>query len=166
MELEIVIPNMPNSEYKIRRTTRKDIDILVTHRRKMWEEINQRNGHRKLRIYDKPYQKWITEMIGRRKFIGLAAFSAEGRIVGSGGIWLRQIHPRPGQTNSEEPYLLSMYTEPEFRGTGVASSIVKEAMKRCKKKGYRSVRLHASKMARRVYSKLGWERTWEMRARI
>lgn len=31
------------------------------------------------------------------------------------------------------PYLLSMYTEPEFRGMDIASSIVKEAMKRCRK---------------------------------
>lgn len=156
---------MPSSKFGIRHATRSDIAVLVTHRRKMWQDI-MRQERGELRINDREYQKWVIELMDRRKFIGIMAVSHSGKIVGSGAIWFREAHPRPWLKKLEEPYLLSMYTEPEFRGKGVATGIVKEAMRRCKKKGYQSIRLHASEMGRRVYSNLGWERSWEMRVKL
>ena len=131
----------------------------------MWHDI-MRGELGKFRIDDTQYRKWIKDMIEKRKFVGIVAADDEGKIVGSGGIWLRDVHPRPWSSKSAEPYLLSMYTEPRYRGKGVATRIVKEAMKWCKKKGYSSARLHASNLGRRVYSKLGWKRTWEMRVSL
>jgi GNAT superfamily N-acetyltransferase len=64
------------------------------------------------------------------------------------------------------PYLLSMYTEPGSRGLGVASGVVEKAVEWCRSNGYPQLRLHASKMGRKVYLKHGFERTWEMRRRI
>lgn len=105
-------------------------------------------------------------MLRGRRFFGFIAISEDGAIAGSGGIWLREVHPTPHRSGLQEPYLLSMYTEPGCRGRGVASGIVREAMKWCKEAGYETARLHASKMGRSVYTKLGWERTWEMRTRL
>ena len=62
-----------------------------------------------------------------------------------------------------QPYLLSMYTEPDFRRRGVASMVVKEAINWCRKNKYERLMLHASEMGRKVYSQLGFKRTWEMR---
>ena len=67
--------------------------------------------------------------------------SADGRTAGGGCVWLQQVQPRPHH----------------------ASMVVKEATKWCRKKGYERLMLHASEMGRRVYSKLGFKRTWEMR---
>ena len=78
-------------------------------------------------------------------------------------MWLQQVQPRPHRASMVQPYLLSMYTEPDFRRRGVASMVVKEAIRWCRKKGYEVLMLHASEMGRRVYSKLGFKRTWEMR---
>ncbi len=41
--------------------------------------------------------------------------------------------------------------------------VVKEAIEWCRKKKYERLMLHASEMGRRVYSQLGFKRTWEMR---
>ena len=60
------------------------------------------------------------------------------------------------------PYLFSMYTEPEFRRRGVASLIVRESVEWCKKNGFPSMRLHASKKGRALYRKYGFARAWEM----
>jgi GNAT superfamily N-acetyltransferase len=68
----------------------------------------------------------------------------------------------PGHDADAEPYLLSMYTEPSYRGKGLASMIVKESKKWARKRGYTWMTLHASKAGRKVYTKLGWKRTWEM----
>ncbi|HLY77617.1 MAG TPA: GNAT family N-acetyltransferase, partial [Thermoplasmata archaeon] len=61
------------------------------------------------------------------------------------------------------PYLFSMYTEPGFRGRGLASRIVREAIRLSRRRGYTRVVLHAAPLGRRVYSRLGFERSWEMR---
>jgi len=59
-----------------------------------------------------------------------------------------------------------MYTEPKFRGRGLATRIVNEAMRWSKRNGHAVMTLHASKQGRSVYSRLRWERTWEMRVRL
>ncbi len=41
--------------------------------------------------------------------------------------------------------------------------VVKEAMGWCRKNKYERLMLHASEMGRKVYCKLGFRRTWEMR---
>ena len=59
--------------------------------------------------------------------------------------------------------LLGMFTEPAWRGKGIARRIVQAAMRWSRERGYPRITLHASKMGRPVYEKLGFERTWEMR---
>ncbi len=78
-------------------------------------------------------------------------------------MWLQPIQPNPKRTDMLQPYLLSMYTEPEFRRRGVASMVVSKAIEWCGKKGYGRLMLHASEMGRSVYKKFGFRRTWEMR---
>jgi GNAT superfamily N-acetyltransferase len=154
-----------NNIVRIRRSSIKDIDVLVSQRRKMWEDIHD-FPRRELNVGDKVYRKWLVEMIRKRKLFGFVAIANKDRVVGSGCIWLRKNQPMPGSSSLEMPYLLSMYTDPEFRRMGIASRIVKEAMKFCKSGGYRRMTLHGSSVGRRVYSKLGWERTWEMRVNL
>jgi GNAT superfamily N-acetyltransferase len=63
------------------------------------------------------------------------------------------------------PYVLSMCTRQEFRRNGLASMIMEEATEWGRRHGYRKVLLHASTTGRKVYSQLGWKRTWEMEIR-
>jgi predicted acetyltransferase len=58
---------------------------------------------------------------------------------------------------------MSFYTEPAYRGQGLATLIVKETMNWSRDKGYPWMTLHASAAGRGVYEKLGWEATTEMR---
>ncbi|HKW05471.1 MAG TPA: GNAT family N-acetyltransferase [Nitrososphaerales archaeon] len=123
----------------------------------------------RIKAGQKGYRNWLARMMKEHRFAGIIAFVGErqGRaIIGSGGIWLHEIHPMPWLDGENEPYILSVYTEKGFRGLGVASRIMKVAMKWCRKKGYRSARLNASKMGRGLYSSLGWKRTWEMRRKL
>jgi len=64
------------------------------------------------------------------------------------------------------PYVLSMYTEPEFRGRGVASRIVREMMRRSRARGFGRIVLHASRFGRSVYERLGFESGSEMRREL
>ena len=84
----------------------------------------------------------------------------------SGAVWVREIQPRPGAALRRQPYLLSMYTEPAFRGKGLATKIVETAIAWAKARGFPSMTLHASDLGRGVYEKLGFRMTTEMRLRF
>ena len=109
---------------------------------------------------------WIRSQLSRGKLVGFIVRVPDGRVAGSGCIWIREEQPRPTSMRFEVPYLMSMYTEKEFRRRGVAKLIVKSALEWCKKHRYDRLVLHASTMGRPVYEGLGFEHTTEMRFRF
>jgi GNAT superfamily N-acetyltransferase len=150
---------------KLRRASSSDWKILVDHRHRMFGEIGGRTAHQ-LAAHDRLYRKWMKQRISSGELVLLVIETPGGRIVASGGIWFRSEQPRPESARLQVPYLLSMYTEPEFRGRGLARRIVREAVRICRRRGYRRVVLHAAPRARPLYRKAGFERTWEMRREL
>lgn len=148
--------------FRLREATARDIPTLVSHRRMMWTAIGH-DSAASIEGSDAPYEKWARRMMGERRFVGFVVTSGD-EVAGSGALWLREEQPRPGFSSGLAPYLLSMYTEPRFRRSGVATAIVKAAIEWSRARGYRKVELHASRAGRPVYEALGFERTWEMRA--
>lgn len=133
----------------------------------MFEELHRVSSQDK--EWEEEYLKFVKKMTKECRFVGFLFESKKDKLpVASGCVWLRELPPRPTTSlhNSLEPYLLSMYTVPEYRGLSLASRIVNEAMKWSKRKGYSRITLHASRMGRPVYKKLGWERGWEMRKNL
>ena len=63
-------------------------------------------------------------------------------------------------------YILNMYTEPEYRGRGIARRIMQAILNRCCVEGFGLVSLHASAQGRPLYESLGFEPTNEMRLRL
>jgi len=143
----------------------KDLETLVLHRHLMFEELWQPNK-RQHSVGDRAYRKWVTSMMRAKRYAGFLAETEDGYIVGSGCVWLREVHPFPGSPTTHAPYVLSMFTERNYRGKGVATMIITEAKKWSQKKGFKIISLHASQLGRSVYRKNGFERTWEMRVRL
>jgi GNAT superfamily N-acetyltransferase len=150
--------------FKIRRATSKDIDLLVEHRHKMFEEMRNPTAEA-ARAADEAYRTWAREMMKRRLFHGYIVTTSGGRVAASGCVWLREVQPSPDRPSGRVPYVLSVFTRPEFRRKGLASLIIKEAMEWGRRKGYHKMVLHASSVGKKVYSQLGWKRTWEMEFR-
>lgn len=131
----------------------------------MWESMGERD-RKVLDDADSAYRRWARQRLRTDRLVALVVETSEGRIVASGCIWLQPVQPRPGYGRLEDPYLLSMYTEPAHRGRGLAKRIVREAIRWCKDQGYPRLALHASLEGRGLYRGLGFERTWEMRIRL
>ena len=148
--------------FKLRSATTKDLAALVKHRRAMWEDMGVKDG-RRLAEADKAYNGWARKRLRNGTLRGWVVENRDGMIVGSGCLWLQPIQPSPNHTEGLQPYLLSMYTMPHYRGKGLASKVVREAVRWTRQNKYASLRLHASEMGRGVYRKLGFKRTWEMR---
>lgn len=149
-------------KFTIRRATLKDLDVLVYQRRKMWEDIDNFD-RRSLDVGNREYRVWARNRLGNGTLLGWVVESSDSVVVDGGCVWLQPIQPRPSLKKRRQPYLLSIYTEPSFRGRGVASDIVKAAVKWSRANGYPYVALHASDMGRGVYEKLGFEVSPETR---
>jgi GNAT superfamily N-acetyltransferase len=147
--------------FKIRRATLKDMNTLVEHRQRMFEEMSgTRRGS--VVMAGESYRAWAEEMMRKRLYHGYVVIHQTGTIAASGCVWLRQVQPSRGHAASLVPYLMSIYTVPKFRRKGLASMLVKDAMAWAKRNGHTEMTLHASLAGRKVYSELGWKRTWEM----
>ena len=151
--------------FKLSYARQEDVDLLAEHRKKMWLEIHP-EYEKEVRATEKRTRRWIGDQISKGTLIGLLVSAVDGEVVGSGCIWLREEQPRPKSMRLVVPYLMSMYTEKKFRRQGVASLIVKGALKWCREKNYDRIVLHASEEGRSVYEGLGFERSNEMRFRF
>lgn len=154
-----------HQRFLLREAAVHDVDVLVRHRRGMWEDLGVRNKS-VLDEADRAYRRWVKSGFKNERLLGWIAETKEGVVAGSGCIWLRSAQPRPSLKVQIQPYLLSLYTEPLFRRRGVASSIVREAIKWCRRNGYSRLALHASRYGRSLYQKYGFTRSWEMRLKL
>jgi GNAT superfamily N-acetyltransferase len=159
-------PHAGNPRLRLRTTTARDLPTLVRHRRRMWEDIGGRT-RAELDRADPAYRRWVVRETRAHRFIGFLIEDGDGRVAGSGAIWLQPMQPRPGRLSRlRMPYIMSMYTEPDFRGRGVASRIVRAMVRWATRRGYRRTFLHASHAGRPVYEKLGFVNGSEMRLEL
>jgi GNAT superfamily N-acetyltransferase len=150
---------------RIRRATLRDLDVLVHQRHGMWVDMGIRDNEQ-VRRQDRVYRRWARSRLKTGALLGWVAETREGTVVGGATMWLRAAVPRPGIKRLAQPYLLSMYTDPEWRGRGLATRIVDEATEWARKNGFRELLLHASRMGRGIYLGRGFNRTWEMRLEL
>jgi len=153
-------PNPARVTY--RRATSADLEVLTEHRHRMWTAIG-RHTEAEITEHDLRYRRWAKPRLRSGELLGFVAEARGGLAVGSGLVWLRPDQPRPQIPGLVSPYILSMYTCPDWRGQGIASALVRRLVTVCRASGYPNVELHASVQGRHVYRRLGFERTWEMR---
>ena len=142
-----------------------DVDLLAQHRASMWRDIHPEFA-KQVDRHRRATRSWIKKQLYNGKLVGFIVRAPDGRVAGSGCIWIREEQPRPTSMRFEVPYLMSMYTEKEFRRRGVAKLIVNSALEWSKKHNYDRLVLHASKMGRPVYESFGFEPSSEMRFRF
>ncbi len=146
---------------KVRRATLEDLDLLVRHRRGMWKAIAH-IPKADLDAADRVYRRWAREQMKSNRFAGIIV-DLDGEPVASGCVWVMQVQPRPNWQGTDAAYLLSMFTEPAHRGRGHGARIVREAIRYANARGIHVMLLHASQFGEPIYTRLGFERTTEMR---
>src|SRR2546430_3985959 len=110
----------------------RDLDALVHQRRAMWKALGIRNNERHEKG-DRVYERWARARLKSHELMAWVVKSSDGRIAGGGCVWLQPVQPRPHRASMVQPYLLSMYTEPDFRRRGVPSMVLREAIEWCLK---------------------------------
>jgi GNAT superfamily N-acetyltransferase len=151
----------PPARFRLRRATLRDLDVLTDHRVEMWRSIGH-NTPRELADHPVPYQNWLRPRLRSGEVVAVLA-TVGGEPAGSGALWFMPQEPRPGLPTRDIPYIMSMYTRPANQRQGIATAIVRELVRVARRSGAARVTLHAADQGRRVYERLGFEPTAEMR---
>lgn len=144
-----------------RSATAADLPTLVEHRRRMWEAM----GGLAAGAPDPTgpmYGEWAARLLREGRLAAWVVDGPDGPVA-SGCVYLQEVHPRPGHPGPWCPYLLSMFTEPAWRGKGLARAIVQEALAWSRRHGQTRLALHASDAGRHLYESLGFAASPEMR---
>jgi ribosomal protein S18 acetylase RimI-like enzyme len=89
-------------------------------------------------------------------------------VIAGAGVQLRRILPRPrdgagGLELGPEAIVLNVYVEHEWRRRGVGDALMRTLLDALAARGIRRIVLHASEHGRRLYERLGFAQTNEMR---
>lgn len=139
-----------------------DLPHMLHHRRAMFAEIGGADEDQLDRMQEASEQ-YLREALPGGAYRPWMAETSSGRVVGGGGI---AIVPWPGSPDFPSPrrgWILGIYTEPEFRRSGVARRIMETIIQWCRTEGFAYVSLHASLDGRQLYEKMGFRPTNEMR---
>jgi len=148
-------------DFKIREATTADLGAIMLHRRRMYEDMGYKDQSAlkameltsrsfiKDGLEDGTYRGWLVEI--------------SGRIVAGGGLMTVRQPSSPRDPSSRRSWIMNMYTDPEYRGRGLATSIIEAIIIWCRENEFHWVSLRASDAGRHLYESLGFKPTNEMR---
>ena len=151
-----------DQDYRLRPATVADAAVLAAQRRAMFEALGSLQADDAAAL-EAATVRYLRRALPRGEF---RAWLVEhrGTPVCGGGVQLRPLVPRPGHLDGRpEGLILSVWTDPAHRRRGLATRIVGAILDGCRAQGVTRVTLHASDEGRRIYERLGFRQTNEMR---
>ena len=161
--------------YVIREATVNDAPVLARQRCAMFRVMGMLGDAAVEEELEREARGWIARELARGAFYSWVVEYGEGvegregaaEIVAGGGLQLRDLMPRPGHAQGgKEGLILSVWTDDAHRRRGLATAVVEAMLAWCRAQGVRRVTLHASADGRRVYERLGFAQTNEMRLEL
>lgn len=103
-----------------------------------------------------------------QSYIGWLAVDAGGAVIAGAGVHNKPQLPRISHDGARVvtapiPLVVNVYTQPEWRGQGIARVLMNVVLQWAAEQGTDRVVLHASDSGRPLYLSLGFEATNEMR---
>jgi len=159
-------------QFEVRPAALADAGLIADHRARMFRDMGQLPEH----LFDSYRDRCaarLREMFETGEYVGWLAhpISSPTRIVAGAGVQRRRVLPHPaggaqeGFTIAEGSHaiIINVFTEPEWRRRGLASLLLEHIIDWARKERLDRLVLHASDDGRRVYERLGFAQTNEMR---
>ena len=145
----------------IQRATAADAERITNHRYLMFVEIG--GSDPKLLSDSLPlFTTWVRGRLANGEYIGLMAMDGD-MVAASAGLWRMAFLPGPMNLSGERAYILNVYTDPAYRGRGLAKKLVSQLVDEAQALGLHVIELHASNAGRPIYESIGFEGTNQMR---
>jgi GNAT superfamily N-acetyltransferase len=156
---------MTRAEITIREAAATELAIILHHRRSMFRDMGEGTVEEldRMVVVARP---WLERALADGSYRHWLAVDRSGQIAGGGGVLLGPWPANPKDPCTERAVILNVYTEPEFRKRGIARLVMATILAWIKQRGLRAVNLHASAEGRRLYEKLGFTATNEMRLKF
>ena len=112
---------------------------------------------------------YLRDALETDEYVGwVAEATGTPSVIGGAGAQIKSILPRPRPGSEElelgpEAIVLNVYVEPAWRRRGVADALMRAVLDGLARRGIRRIVLHASDQGRRLYERLGFVATNEMR---
>ncbi len=155
--------------FTIRPAGANDIPVLARHRAAMFTDMGHLSSDLTATLIDRT-AAYLREAMPRGEYVAWLAESQDTTpaVIGGAGVQLRPILPRPQPGGAElelgpEAIVLNVYVERAWRRRGVGEALMRTVLDALSRRGIRRIVLHASEDGRRLYERLGFVATNEMR---
>lgn len=155
------------SDVTIRLVAAHEAAIVARHRMRMFEDMGQVPAHLAAPLQEAS-ERALSPLLASGDYVGWFATDATGDVIAGAGVHIRPQLPRISLSGdhvaeSPAPLVVNVYTEPAWRGRGVARALMQRLMTWASEEGHERVVLHASDDGRPLYVSLGFTPTNEMR---
>jgi GNAT superfamily N-acetyltransferase len=153
-------------EYTIRSATVDDAAAIARHRVEMFRDMGQVPTDALASRLLSASTIAIRQALNGHSYLGWLAIDDEDNVVAGVGVHVKRQLPRIHANEVRHgpvPLVVNVYTEPAWRGKGIARALMKTVLHWAREQGFDRVVLHASDAARALYESLGFSPTNEMR---
>ena len=155
------------SDVTIRRVAQHEAATVARHRVRMFEDMGEVPPHLAA-PFQAASERALAAWLASGDYVGWFATDALGTVIAGAGAHIRPQLPRialSGDSVAEgpAPLVVNVYTEPNWRGRGVARALMEHLMTWAAEQDCERVVLHASDDGRPLYMSLGFTPTNEMR---
>ena len=140
---------------RIRQATPDDIEVMPDLRVAFFEDIGDITDEKQAAAFREATYRYLNEALPQGKFLAWVA-EEDGQIVGTSGLIFFEQAPTPPNLIGTEGYVLNMYTLPQWRGRGIARTLLEEIIRYVKNTGIPQLWLYATDEGRPLYEKLGF----------
>ena len=150
--------------YSLRRASTVDIDTLIRHRIRMFEDMGRLSGPEvDVSRLSNEYRTWLNEMMPGDSYVSWVVETddpdAVRPVVSGGGATIIPWPPGPFYPGNQLAFVYNVYTEPEHRGRGLARQVMSAIHDFCRSRGISSVALNASEFGLPLYEAMGYRIT-------
>jgi ribosomal protein S18 acetylase RimI-like enzyme len=154
--------------FRVREATAADIPLIASHRAAMFRDMGKLAPDATAELV-RATADYLQAALPRGEYLGWVAESTmpESEPIGGAGAQLRPILPRPrsrdGIELGPEALVLNVYVVPAWRRRGVGEALMRTLLSALAERDVRRIVLHAADDGRRLYERLGFVPTNEMR---
>jgi len=139
----------------IRSATVADAARLAAQRGRLFAEVAQYDSPEHRSAFEREAEAAFRASLGEGSCFAWLADTG-GATVASVALLIYPRLPSPASPARREGYLLNVYTDPDWRGVGVATALVVTAIAKARALGLARIRLHATEQGQPIYAAQGF----------
>lgn len=138
-----------------KKATVEDIDLLTKSRMEVLKAANKLSDDADMAEVEIQSNDYYKKALTNGTHTAYLVFDDE-RIIGAGGISYYRVMPTYHNPSGKRAYIMNMYTNPDYRGSGIATKTLELLVADAEEKGVQQISLEATEMGRPLYERFGF----------